>query len=225
MQVSELFADLPGHESRTVLSAARSRNFVSREVVFLAGDPAKEVFLLASGWVKVTQVSGSGLEVILRIDPPGEIIGTFGPGAEGKHTSTAQALEECEMLVWDSASFESLLERFPLLRRNMGRILERRLSELEVRLCEISTETVSPRLAHALIRLLGRMGRKTNGHVEINLSQEALAQMTAMTSFTVSRVLSKWEQQGLVSLRRGALIVRNYEGLLSLCKGGSLPEA
>jgi CRP-like cAMP-binding protein len=190
---------------------------LARDVIFSEGAPAKEVFLLISGCVRTTQVSENGVEVILRLVLPGEVICALRVGT-GKHTSTAQAVQECRALVWDTATFEAIVERFPILQRNTHRILDRRICELEQRLCEISTSTASPRLAQTLVRLLGQMGRESNGEIEINIPQESMAQMTAMTPFTVSRVLSKWEQQGLVSVRRGRIAVRSYEGLLRLCQ-------
>jgi CRP-like cAMP-binding protein len=55
-------------------------------------------------------------------------------------------------------------------------------------------------------------------HVEINVSQEALAQMTAMTSSTVNRLLTNWENQGLLRVRREAIEIHSFLRLLSLCK-------
>jgi CRP-like cAMP-binding protein len=122
------------------------------------------------------------------------------------------------VLAWDSATFETVIERFPVLRCNAKSILEQRLQELERRFCEVSTETVSPRLAHGLVRLLDQIGHKVNSHVEINVSQEALAQMTAMTSFSVCRLLTNWEDQGLVKLRREVIEIHSVPRLLELCK-------
>jgi len=76
----------------------------------------------------------------------------------------------------------------------------------------------SPRLAHALVRLLDQIGHKVNNHVEINVSQEALAQMTAMTSSTVSRLLTNWESQGLLRVRREVIEIHSVLRLLGLCK-------
>ena len=222
-KASELFADLPASVCTEILSSARPRDFLARDVIFFEGAPTKEVFLLTRGCVRTTQVSESGVEVILRLDLPGELIGALGIGGEGKHTSTAQAVEDSKTLVWDTATFEAMAERFPILQRNTHRVLDRRICELERRLCEISTATSSPRLAHTLVRLLEKMGRESNGEIEINIPQESMAQMTAMTPFTVSRVLSRWEQQGLVSVRRGRIAVRSYEGLLRLCQSSRNP--
>jgi len=96
------------------------------------------------------------------------------------------------------------------------RILTKSLHELEARFCEISTRKVAQRLALELARLLPHVGKEVGGVIEINLSREELAQMTATTLFTVSRQLSLWEQQGIVSLRRLGVVVRNPLSLMAI---------
>jgi len=82
----------------------------------------------------------------------------------------------------------------------------------------------SPRLAHALVRLLDQIGHKVNSHVAINVSHEALAQMTAMTSYTVSRLLTNWESQGLLRVRREVIEIHSVLHLLGLCKVAVRPQ-
>src|SRR6267143_1757646 len=215
---SELFAGLPSSVCTHILSRARLMDFPCGEVMYFAGDQIEQVFLLTEGRVKITQFSERGTEVILRLCIPGEVISELALVAGSKQSSTAQAIQDCKVLAWDSATFEAAMERFPDLRSNVKRILEQRLHELERRFCEVSTETVAPRLAHGLVRLLDQIGRNVNSHVEINVSQEALAQMTSMASFTVCRILTNWENQGLLKLRREVIEVHNFPGLMSLCK-------
>jgi CRP-like cAMP-binding protein len=57
-------------------------------------------------------------------------------------------------------AFERLVDRFPLLRRNIASILERHLNELEIRYREVSTEKVSSRLSNLLVRLVSQVGRR-----------------------------------------------------------------
>jgi CRP-like cAMP-binding protein len=215
---SELFLNLPSSVYEAIVASARPRDFKFREVMYFAGDPIKQILMLTEGRVKITQLSEGGTEVILRLSVPGDLISELALVPGGSHSSTAQALQDCTVLAWDSATFEAALERFPDFRSNAKRILERRLEEFERRYCEVSTETVSPRLAHSLVRLLDQIGQKVNGHVEINVSQEALAQMTAMTSFTVCRLLTNWEDQGFVKLRRETIEIHDVPRLLGLCK-------
>jgi CRP-like cAMP-binding protein len=215
---SELFAGLASSVCTNFLSAARPMDFRSRQVIYFAGDPIEQIFLLTDGRVKITQFSERGTEVILRLCIPGEVISELSLVPGSRHASTAQAAQDCEVLAWDAATFEAALERIPDLRCNVKHILEQRLEELERRFCEVSTETVAPRLAHGLARLLDQIGRKVNSHVEINVSQEALAQMTSMASFTVCRILTNWENQGLLKLRREVIEIHNVPALLGLCK-------
>ena len=215
---SELFAGLSSSVCSYVLSTARLMDVRSRQVIYFAGDQIQQIFLLTNGRVKITQFSERGTEVILRLCIAGEVISELALVPGSRHSTTAQAAQDCELLAWDAATFEAAMERFPSFRCNVKRILEQRLHELERRFCEVSTETVAPRLAHGLARLLDQIGRNVNGHVEINVSQEALAQITSMASFTVCRILTNWENQGLLKLRREVIEIHNVPGLLGLCK-------
>jgi CRP/FNR family transcriptional regulator, nitrogen oxide reductase regulator len=217
-EMPALFADLPSSVRTHIVSMARPRDYICRQVMFLVGTPIKETLLLIDGRAKVTQLGESGTEVILRLTAPGEVIGELGLASGSTHCSTAQVLQPSKVLVWSAENFEVALERFPILRRNAKRILQRRLDELQSRFCEVATQMASPRLAHALIRLINQIGSKENNHVEITVSQEALAQMTAMTSFTVSRLLTDWENQGLLRVRRHAIEIHSFLPLLGLCK-------
>jgi CRP-like cAMP-binding protein len=58
-----------------------------------------------------------------------------------------------------------------------------------------------------LVRLLKRIGRSVNGAVEVSLTREELAQMTGTTLFTVSRLLSAWEERGMVKPRREGVTI------------------
>jgi CRP-like cAMP-binding protein len=122
-------------------------------------------------------------------------------------------------MVWDAAVFGSFAQRSTSLQRNITYILCEQLYDLEERYREISSEKVSVRLSHQLVRLLKQIGRRVEGGVEIRLSREELAQLTGTTLFTVSRLLSGWNQLGFVSTRREAVSVLNLQALVNLSEG------
>ena len=212
------FADVPLADCITIVSSAQERQFSRRQTIFFEGDPVRHVVLLVSGCVKVTQLGANGNEVILRLNGPGEVLGGVGRCAGCEHCSTARTVQPSTALIWDTAQFDALSDRYPMLRRNIAHVLERRLNELEVRFREISTEKVAPRLSSQLVRLLDQVGKRTDGHVEIALSRRELAQLTGTTLFTVSRLLCNWETQGIVSARREAVLVRNVPALMELSR-------
>ena len=118
-------------------------------------------------------------------------------------------MEQCKALVWEYTRLQMLVAEYPQLRRNISQILAGRLQELEERFREIATEKVAKRLALALTRLVKQVGKKSAEGIEISLSREELAQLTGTTLFTISRILSKWADLGVVIPRREAVLVRD----------------
>jgi len=216
LQSFALFADVSASDCASIVASAREKRFARRQNIFSEGEPVRYVTLLLSGCVKITQIGVNGTEVILRLNGTGEVVGAFRLCADCTHCSTAQAVQPSIALVWDAATFERLLERYPAFRRNTVRALEERLQEMEQRFREVSTERVGSRLSSELVRLTNRLGRPSEGHLEITLSRAELAQLTGTTLFTVSRLLCQWQTLGIVKIRREAVLVRDFAALTQL---------
>jgi CRP-like cAMP-binding protein len=125
-------------------------------------------------------------------------------------------------LVWEASQFEALAERFPALGRNISCVLLQTLNQLEIRFREMCTEKVAPRLVNQLVRLVNQVGERTNGHVEIALSQRDLAQLTGTTLFTVSRLLGQWQELGIVRPKRQGLLILNVPALEEISRAEEL---
>jgi CRP-like cAMP-binding protein len=211
-----LFAEVPTADCQSIVSMAGERRFPRRETMFSEGNPVRDVVMMLSGCVKVTQTGLNGNEVILRLNGPGEIVGSFRLCVHCSHCSTAQTVQDSSALVWDATTFEKLLVKYPTFRRNTLRALEERLRDMEERFREVSTEKVGSRLSSELLRLSGRLGRASGGQMEITLSRAELAQLIGTTLFTVSRLLCQWQTQGIVTIRREAVMVRDVNALAQL---------
>jgi CRP-like cAMP-binding protein len=218
LEKAELFQDLDNSICEYMASTALPRHYARGDVIFVAGDAIREVLLLTEGRVKVMLFSEEGAEVIIRLCAPGEVIYPPAVVPEDTYFSTAETLQECRLLAWDARTFDAAQGRFPALRINSKRVLERQVRELELRFREACTKKVSPRLALGLLGLVDQIGHPVNGHIEIALTRESLAQLTAMNAATVSRVLTRWEKIGIVRLRRNGLDVRDVSGLSDLSK-------
>jgi len=212
-----LFAELTPAEFELIAGAAREKLFDRKETIFTEGDPVRQVTMVLSGFVKVTQMGFNGNEVILRLSGGGEIVGSYRFCTNCVHCSTAQAVQPCVALVWDAAVFEKMLARIPTFRRNTVDALEERLLEMEQRFREVSTEKVGSRLSSELVRISDRLRRGTdNHHLEITLSRAELAQLTGTTLFTVSRLLCQWQTQGIVRVRRESVLVQDFAALAQI---------
>lgn len=219
LQALTLFTELSTADCAAIHSTAYEKRFWRYQTIFCEGDPAKHVTMLLSGCVKVTQLGLKGDEVILRVNVIGDVLGDMHPVVGYKHCSTAQAIQPSIALMWDVASFEKLVDSFPAFRRNMVRALEERLREMEQRFRGVCNEDVSSRLSGELIRLTNRFGNGGTRGEGISLSRRELAQLTGASLFTISRLLSRWQRLGIVSLHREGMQVLNPSALASLAAG------
>jgi CRP-like cAMP-binding protein len=206
---SALFTGLTEQECREIAACAKARSFARDELLFLQGHPVRNLMLIQTGCVKLTQLSSSGNEVILWMTGEGEAVGVNADAPSSTHSCSARAMEQCRALSWEYARLQNLLAEYPQIRKNINQILHGRLSELEERFREVATEKVAKRLALVLLRLLKTVGRHHQGGIQVSLSREELAQMTGTTLFTISRILSKWAEDGFVLPRREAVLVRD----------------
>lgn len=177
----------------------------------MQGQSGHRLMLIQSGNVKLTQLSSGGDEVILWMTGERQPIGFMLDSVEGKsrYTCSAQAMERVCAVVWEHERFQVFLEQFPRIRANMNAILLARLEELQERFREIATERVAKRLAMALLRLSRQVGRPHHAGIQVQLSRGELAQLVGTTLFTISRILSKWDSDGIVLARREAVVVCN----------------
>ncbi len=97
-----------------------------------------------------------------------------------------------------------------------------RLADANTRVMEMATEPVDRRLARALLRLAARSGRSVDGGVEIDfpVTRQDLGEMIGATLFTVSRLLSAWESEGLIESGRARIVVRRSDRLSAIAEGG-----
>jgi CRP-like cAMP-binding protein len=196
-----------------IASCAHARSFVRDELLFMEGQSARHLVMIQSGSVKLSQLSSSGNEVILWMNGVGEPVGLPSHSPACNHTCSARAMEQCRALVWEYNKLQNLLAEYPQIGRNISKILSSRLDELQERFREVATEKVAKRLALALLRLVKQVGSPVHGGIKISLTRDELAQMTGTTLFTISRVLSKWREEGLVQPRREAVVVLDAQRL------------
>lgn len=216
----DLFRGLSPAELAAVVDAARHSTIARGAVLFREGDPADALYVLAQGRVKVTQLTADGDELLLRFVGPGELFGCVAALGERVYPGTASAVEPGMVLRWGNSAVAALLERCPRLSQNALRLMAGRVLELQDRLRELSTERVERRVARALLRLARQAGRKVEGGVLIDLplSRQSLASMTGTTLYTASRIISRWEQQGLVASGRERILIRHPHGLVAIAE-------
>jgi CRP-like cAMP-binding protein len=137
---------------------------------------------------------------------------------------TAEAAADSVVIYWSHEIIQALVQRFSRLALNALKIVAGNLREFQNRYRELATERVERRLARNVLRLASQTGRKTDEGVllDLPLTRQDLAEMSGTTLFTVSRILSQWESQGLVRASREKLVITFPHGLVRIAE--DLPQ-
>lgn len=215
LRTSALFAGLSWQECGEVLAFARRRVYGREDVLFHQGDANDCWMFIETGSVKLMQLAADGNEIILSIQGCTDAVGVQSDVLGGVLTCSARAISRCDILWWDRMGIQTILGRYPVVRRNITAILAARLRDLEERLREFAAESVPNRLALALLRLAKPTGRRGESGFALHLRRQDLAQMTGTTLFTVSRILSKWTGEGVLLARREEISFRDPALLLA----------
>ncbi len=215
LQPVGLFSGLDNSELTWWARAAQIREVDRGRFFFKQAERADFAYLLHHGYVKVTQTTPEGAEVVERFVTPGEIFGCTAALVDQPYPTSAQALSWCQAFAWSREVLGAFMETHPRVVRNALNDLTDQLREFQNRCQELATRRVEHRIARALARLAGQAGRQTRDGllIDMPLSRQDLAAMTGTTLYTVSRVLSAWERRGLIATGRQWVAVVQLDGL------------
>jgi CRP-like cAMP-binding protein len=213
-----LFEKMPDTDLEALLAQASTKRIAPGEAFFEQGGAATHFFLLIHGRLKVTQVTADGQQIIVRVVHPGDLFGFAKALRRTDYPGTALAVTESLALMWPTELWPQFIDRSPHLAVSALNTIGQRLEEAHTRIREMSTEEVERRVAHAVIRLSKQAGRPEGGGLRIDfpITRQDIAEMTGTTLHTVSRILSAWEQNGLVEGGRQKLLVRDLARLQAL---------
>ncbi len=204
-----LFAGCSPEQIDEILREARSLRFVKNATIFVQDGKADSFFLLLQGRVRAYKLTPAGEQVLIRFIGPGEMFGVAMAIGHDVYPATAAAVLDSVVMAWPTSAWPRLLTCHPGLAVDTMRTLGQRLQETQARVVEMSTEEVERRIAHAVLRLAHQGGRKTEDGILIDfpISRQDIAQMTGTTLHTVSRIMSAWEELGLVSSGRQRVVI------------------
>jgi CRP/FNR family transcriptional regulator, nitrogen oxide reductase regulator len=214
-----VFQNATDEDLKLIAGHGIERSIEEGEFFFFQGDPADYLYVLISGRAKLVQNNPAGQQVNLRTINEWQMFGALGAVREGAtYPATAQALENSTALAIKSEYLHNLMQTRPYLSFDLMRLMTGYIQEMQERYRELATEKVERRIARSLLRLAAQMGTKNEGGIELTFTRQDLAEMSGTTLYTVSRILSDWERQGLVEAGRERVLIRNPHGVVSIAE-------
>ncbi len=202
-----LFGPLSIEERESILSHSRVARLAQDEVFFQQGQAAEEFFLLDTGQVKLSLMSADGHEKVLDLINAGQ---TFAEaiifsGGEG-FPVTCVALEASHVICFDAQHYMALLRTnrdacFALLAR-MSQRLHFQVMEID----RLTLHSATYRLIHYLLEQIPstQFGAP---EVRLNTAKHVIASRLAISPETLSRILKRLSNQGLIEVHDAAIII------------------
>jgi CRP-like cAMP-binding protein len=198
---------LKPREIDVVLAAARLRRFSAKRVMTYQGEPADGVMLSWKGRARYFFDTPNGEKLILRWITPGDVFGLSTLlSRRSTYVVSAEAVRDSAVLMWPGETIRALVRRFPAIWENALFIAE----SISIGMwppTPLTSQSARERLTHVLVELAPRIGQEFSGNIELEVTNEELANSANITPYTTSRLMSEWRRSGAIRKRYGKIFL------------------
>lgn len=213
---SQLLKGLSSSERERVLATAKTSRLPAHKIVIQQEDPANQIFLITSGQARYFFVTEEGHKILLFSLVSGDVFGGAAILPEpSRYLLGTETVKETQVLVWPRSDMTKLTTRYPRLMQNMLLFAYDYLGWYLAAHIGLTCHTAAQRFAAVLVTLAHTVGEKGPRGMEIEANNEDLANAAGITTYTASRLLTRWQRSGVILKKRGRVIISSPERLLS----------
>ena len=186
------------------------------EMVLFEGEPAGNLYFVASGAVKVFKTSAEGKEQILSIVRPGESFNDVPIFDGGPNPASARTMGPVLLYGIKKIDMKAILRDHPQVAWNVIEVLAERVRHLVSLVEDLSFKHVIGRVARILLE---HVGGTTGGGTR--LTQQEMAAMAGTAREVVGRSLKALEEKGAIKMDRHRIIITDKEALRKVMEAPS----
>ena len=179
---------LPAHAKNLPFAVpAPSRPHAAQQAIFIAGDPADQLFEIESGAVMVLRLLPDGRRQILDIAGPGRLIGL-----------TAGAVQDCSAIALRPTRVRRVSDAAGPQNADVLRAMFAEIHRLRDLATALGRKTASERIAGFLISLT--QGGASRFKLHLPVSRQEIADHLGLAIETVCRNFKAFERRGLIEI-------------------------
>jgi CRP/FNR family transcriptional regulator len=215
LQRTALFNELDENTLRALAARAIERRFQKDELLFVAGEEARGLYVIVEGAVRAFRESADGREQIIHVERAGGSVAEVPVFDGGAFPSTVAAETDSVLLFIEKRDVRSLCLEHPQIALAALKVLAGRLRRCAELVETLSLREVGQRLARFLLAEARSRGVRTQGGVEVTLTvtNQQIAARVGSVREVVSRALTRLQQDGLVALKGRRLSIPDEEAL------------
>lgn len=183
------------------------------ESIYIQEDEADYLYIVISGYVRISYILEDGNCILLGIVPPGEGFGELGVFEGDAHTETAAAMGDvCVARIRADIFRDRMLQQLEV-QSFLAQLLARRYRWYLQSTRNLSLSSLSARLSQVLLFLCKGIGRSTDIdgkaclYLPSMITQSDLGAMARGTRGNVNRLLKRWEREGWILLDQRRIVI------------------
>ena len=212
-----------GESDMAALDSAikRRRTLKKGEMLYRFGDPLKSLYAVRAGALKTTGLMEDGRIQVTGFHLPGELLGIDAINSD-QHPCSAEALETAEVCEIPYPALEDLALKIPGLQHQLLRIMSREIVRDEEMLMMLGRMTAEEKLASCLMSFSRRLTGPGNGAADfkLSMSRQDLGDYLGLALETVSRLLSRFQEDGLITVHGRHILLHDVSRLRAMATGG-----
>lgn len=161
----------------------------------MSGDKGEKLYVIHTGRVKITRITSSGKEQVIRVLGPGEFMGELSLFSPIPLTDNSEALSKTIVCMIDGEKLKKLMIKHPGIAFKVIEELSKRLEKAEDLIENISLQGVEKRLADSLTQMADE-----KGEIILDMSKRDFASHLGMSQETLSRRLTIFQDEGVIEL-------------------------
>lgn len=207
---SVLLGSVPEAIFDQVLAQAHSRSFDRGATIFLQGERASAIYIVAEGWVKLYRIAPSGTEAVVGVFTRGS---SFGEAVALRHDTypvAAEAVTDCTLIRIEADSFLRIIRDSPEVAIAMLSATFAHLHSLVAQIEQLKAQTGAQRVAEFLLDL----APCPTGACEVTLPYDKvlIAGRLGMKPESLSRAFGRLKNHG-VTVRQNTAHIQDVSAL------------
>jgi CRP-like cAMP-binding protein/ActR/RegA family two-component response regulator len=189
------------------------KSYGKRDLIYREGETPTNIYLVASGKVKLTRLSNDGKEMVLDLLKPGDYFGYWSVLQKTSTQENAEALEPSQVVHIPTSDFLEVVETESAVASKFIKLLSNNLLAQQYKIVELAYNSVRKRVASALVQLSDKYTDDPSQPFSMAVSRETLAGIAGTSVESAIRMLSEFKNDGLVEVDKATITIKEYHKL------------
>lgn len=209
IDIVPIFHSLTDEEKLEIANITTDKTFEKGEKIYFAGDQMDKMLIIHKGQVKISRISATGKEQVIRILGPGDFMGELSLFNSVQMIDNAETVEKTKVCSIEGSKLKELMTTYPTISFHIMEELSSRLEKAENLIENIILHSIEHRLAQALVEMANE-----RNIVLLKTTKAVLASQLGISQETLSRKLTVFQGKGYIKLEgQRKIILLNVDEL------------